>query len=71
MNYLQQTIQQNDSVEWLRNQKIGPWDLCWLKQWYIDQVFNQKIPLLQGRQFYQDHCQPIAPSTDNSKSYFT
>ena len=32
---------------------------------------NQKIPLLQGRQFYQDHCQPIAPSTDNSKSYFT
>ena len=34
-------------------------------------LINQKIPLLQGRQFYQDHCQPIAPSTDNSKSYFT
>ena len=32
---------------------------------------NQKIPLLQGRQFYQHHCQPIALSTDNSKSYFT
>ena len=80
-------IDQNDK------KKIGPWDLCWLKQWYIDQVLkksfptcgeltqsntlchhvpiNQKTPLLQGRQFYQDHCQPIAPSTDNSKSYFT
>ena len=76
-----------------KREEIGPWDLCWLKQWYIDQVskkkfptcgeltqsntlchhvpINQKTPLLQGRQFYQDHCQPIAPSTDNSKSYST
>ena len=34
-------------------------------------AYQPNILLFQSNQFFQDHCQPIAPSTDNSKSYFT
>ena len=30
--------------KWSKNRKIAPWDLCWLKQWYIDQVLKKYFP---------------------------